>query len=113
MTNSSIQTYYRNQCYANTGKKHHFETLLTNFNHLYKKYKEDSRCLEQCTEYFCGEPRTELMYRATELRENLLACHSNEDKFLGHFLITIFKELLQFWCYNDGNYTIRKYYSFF
>lgn len=107
-----IQTYYRNQCYAITGKKHHFETLQTNFNRLYKKYTEDGRCLEHCTEYFCAEPRTELMYGAAKLEEYLLACHSKEDRFLGHFLITSFQGLLQFWCYDDGNYTIRKYYCF-
>lgn len=109
MAGDIMQTYYQNQCYTVTGNKQHFEILQNNFNRLYTKYTDASQDLKDCTEYFCGEPRTELMYETKEIRKLLLACHTNDNKFLGRFLTASFEGLLKFWCYNDGNYTIRKY----
>lgn len=104
---TSIIEHYRNSCYAVTGNEQHFENLQNHYNRLYKKYA--SQDLKACSGYFCSEPLTELMYETKEIRKYVMACHHEQNRFLGHWLITSFEGLLKFWCYNDANYTTRKY----
>lgn len=109
---SRVKKLYYSQCLENTGSTEVFEKIEAQAVEIHNDYVEAIHHLQpNHVGAFCDSKRRNLLKKLKEQANTKKLCLAESKKFIPEFVRETFEGLLDFLCYNNGEYT-KKFLGF-